>query len=163
HPNSPFAEQAIELGMISKQMSTGGPNYDGRKLAEARKMIDMALRSYPDLANKKADFINRQLYSITMQQATKDYDIAEFYRRTGHPCSAWFCYEVVRRRYPGTKYYDLAGERMQALRGKLDKSSGEEVPDPTAKYENRPMPDSHLAPGPTDVLPQPKPVPPEML
>jgi outer membrane protein assembly factor BamD (BamD/ComL family) len=163
HPNSPFVEQAIELSMISKQLSTGGPAYDGRKLAEARKMIDMALRNYPDLATKKADFINRQLFSITMQQAAKDYDIAEFYRRTGHPCSAWFCYEIVRRRYPGTKYADLAGERMQALRSKLEKSNGEEVPDPTARFENRPMPDSHLAPGPADTLPAPKPVPPEML
>jgi outer membrane protein assembly factor BamD (BamD/ComL family) len=119
HPNSPFASQALELAIISKQLSTGGALYDGRKVAEARKLVDTALRSYPEFANKKMDFLNRQLFSITMQQADKDYQIAEFYRRTGHPCSAYFCYEVVRRRYPGTKYFDLATQRQAELSSKL--------------------------------------------
>jgi outer membrane protein assembly factor BamD (BamD/ComL family) len=164
HPNSPFVEQALELSMISKQLSTGGPDYDGRKLTEARKMVDMALRSYPNLASKTSDFLNRQLYSITMQQAAKDYQIAEFYRRTGHPCSAWFCYEIVRRRYPGTKYFDLATERMQALRAKLEKS-GEpfsEAP-PSAKLDDRPMPGANLTPGQPEAMPPPRPIPPELL
>jgi outer membrane protein assembly factor BamD (BamD/ComL family) len=165
HPNSPFVEQAIELSTIAKQLSTGGAAYDGRKLAEARKMVDVALRNYPNLASKKADFLNRQLYSITMQQAEKDYQIAEFYRRTGHPCSAYFCYEIVRRRYPGTKYYDLASERMQSLRAKLEKSPGETVSEgsPSAKYENRPMPNSNLTPGQPELAPPPRPIPPELL
>jgi outer membrane protein assembly factor BamD (BamD/ComL family) len=124
HKNSPFVEQAIELAIISKQLSTGGSDYDGRQLAEARKMIDTALRNYPEFANKKGDFLTRQLFNITMQQAAKDYDIAEFYRRTGHPCSAYFCYEIVRRRYPGTKYFDQAAQRMQELRAKIEKTSG---------------------------------------
>jgi outer membrane protein assembly factor BamD (BamD/ComL family) len=121
HKNSPFAPQALELAIISKQLSTGGPDYDARKLAEARKLIDVALRSYPELAQRKEDFLERQIASITLQQAAKDYKTAEFYRRTGHPCSAYFCYQVVRMRYPGTKYYDLATQRMHDLRGKLEK------------------------------------------
>jgi outer membrane protein assembly factor BamD (BamD/ComL family) len=122
HKNSPFVEQAIELAIISKQLSTGGPEYDGRQVAEARKLVDTALRNYPEFAHSKSDFLSRQLYSITMQQAAKDYDIAEFYRRTGHPCSAYFCYEIVRRRYPGTEYFDRATRRMAELRVKLEKT-----------------------------------------
>jgi outer membrane protein assembly factor BamD (BamD/ComL family) len=121
HPNSPFVEQSIELAIISKQLCTGGPAYDGRKVAEARKLVDTALRAYPEMASKKLQFLDRQLFSITMQQAAKDYETAEFYRRTGHPCSAYFCYEIVRMRYKGTKYYDLATERMQQIRAKLEK------------------------------------------
>lgn len=49
-------------------------------------------------------------------QAEKDYQIAEFYRRTGHPASAYFHYELVRRRYPKTSYSDRATDQMQILR-----------------------------------------------
>jgi outer membrane protein assembly factor BamD (BamD/ComL family) len=142
HPNSPFAEQALELGIISKQLSTGGALYDGRKVAEARRLVDTALRNYPGLASKKAEFLNRQLYSITMQQAEKDFETAEFYSRRGHPCSAYFCYETVRRRYPGTKYFDMATERMQELRIKLEKSGAKtlpEVPKP-GELDTMPLP-----------------------
>jgi outer membrane protein assembly factor BamD (BamD/ComL family) len=134
HPNSPFASQALELAIISKQMSTGGAAYDGRKVAEARRLVDTALRNYPDLVSQKTDFLNRQLFSITMQEAEKDYQVAEFYERTKHPCSAYFCYEVARRRYPGTKYFDLATERMNVLRNKIEKQnkSAPGVPPPSA-------------------------------
>jgi outer membrane protein assembly factor BamD (BamD/ComL family) len=127
HKNSPLVEQALELAIISMQLSTGGPAYDGRQVAEARKLVDTALRSYPEFANKKNEFLNRQLFSITMQQAAKDYEIAEFYRRTGHPCSAYFYYEIVRRRYPGTKYCDLATQQMEELRVKLEKTQAEQA------------------------------------
>jgi len=128
HPNSPFVNDAIKKAIIAKQMSTGGSSYDGRKVAEARKMIDTAYRNYPELASKESEFLNRQLFSVTMQQAAKDYGIAEFYRRTNHPCSAYFYYEIVRRRYPGTKYFDMASEQMQALRSKLEKAKSEPLP-----------------------------------
>jgi outer membrane protein assembly factor BamD (BamD/ComL family) len=137
HKNSPLVEQALELAIISTQLSTGGPAYDGRGVAEARKLVDTALRSYPEFAHKKTDFLDRQLFSITMQQAAKDYDVAEFYRRTGHPCSAYFYYEIVRRRYPGTKYFDLATQQMQELRVKLEKTQAEQTAaaSPAEKHE----------------------------
>jgi outer membrane protein assembly factor BamD (BamD/ComL family) len=127
HRNSPLAPQALELAIVSKQLATGGPDYDGRKLVEARKLIDVALRNYPDLIRDKSAFLNRQLASISFQQAAKDFNTAEFYRRTGHPCSAYFCYEIVRRRYPGTKYYDMATQRMTELREKVEKEKGKEL------------------------------------
>jgi outer membrane protein assembly factor BamD (BamD/ComL family) len=153
HPNSPFIEQAIELAIISKTLSTGGAAYDGRKVAEARRLVDTALRNYPEFAHKKGEFLNRQLFSITMQQAEKDYEVAEFYRRTGHPCSAYFCYEIVRRRYPGTKYFDLATRGMEELRVKLEKSKEAEPPTPPPeKSESSSVPASG-SPNPPAQLP----------
>jgi outer membrane protein assembly factor BamD (BamD/ComL family) len=122
HPNSPLAPQALKMAIICKQLSTGGSDYDGRKTAEARQLIDNALRAYPELARKEHDFLMRQLYCINQQQADKDLKIAEFYRRTGHPGSAYFYYELVRRRYPGTTYFDKATQGMHELRGVLEKS-----------------------------------------
>jgi outer membrane protein assembly factor BamD (BamD/ComL family) len=128
HPNSRFAPQAVELAIISKHMSTGGSDYDGRKVAEARKLVDTALRSYPTLAAQKNAFLQRQLAGINLQQAEKDFKIAEFYRRTGHPGSAYFYYEIVRRRYPGTRFFDDATVRMQELRDHPEKNKDKAPP-----------------------------------
>jgi outer membrane protein assembly factor BamD (BamD/ComL family) len=149
HPNSPYVHQALELAIISKQLSTGGPAYDGRKVAEARRLVDTALRSYPDFANKKGEFLNHQLFSITMQQAAKDYEVAEFYRRTGHPCSAYFYYEIVRRRYPGTVYFNLAEHQIEKLRDKLEKTQQGQTPS-TGLFGGGSLPPAAVAnPGPS--------------
>ena len=123
HPESPLAPKAIELGIQCKHLSTGGSDYDGRKTAEARNMVQTALNSYPQLAHDKElrRFLEDQRASIDMQQAEKEFNMAEFYRRTGHPGSAYFYYELVRRRYPNTKYARLAEERWNSLRSKLEK------------------------------------------
>src|SRR5262249_8525827 len=96
HPESKLAPKAIEPAIYCKHMSTGGADYDGRKVAEARKLVQTALESYPELAREKRDFLMGQLKSINLQQAEKDYKMAEFYRRTGHPGPAYWYYELVR-------------------------------------------------------------------
>ena len=66
------------------------------------------------------EFLRRQLVSISQQNADKDWRIAEFYRRTEHPGAAFFYYEIVRRRYPGTKLSELAVERMEEVRAEAE-------------------------------------------
>lgn len=121
HKNSPLAPQAVELAIICKSLANGGPDYDGKKVAEARQLIDIALKAYPELAKNKNDFLMRSMFSINAQQATKDLHHAEFYERTGHPGSAYFMYEMVRRRYPGTKYATHADEQMARLKADMEK------------------------------------------
>ena len=145
HPNSPLAPKAVELAIISKHLSTGGSDYDGRKAAEARKLVDAALRNYPELANDKdkREFLERQLVGINLQQAAKDFDMAELWERTGHPGAAYFQYGVVKQRYPNTRYADEADKRMQELGPKLQKTGGEEP--------RTPAPDA--GPAPQGVVP----------
>lgn len=147
HPNSSYAPKALELAIIAKHMSTGGPDYDGRKCAEARELIRVAKTSYHEFADEKSAFMERQVAGITRQQAEKDFKIAEFYRRTGHPGAAYFYYEVVRRRYPGTPYFDQATERKLELERKMEKKqkrkgTSEELTTPEAQ------PHEELAPAP---------------
>jgi outer membrane protein assembly factor BamD (BamD/ComL family) len=148
HPNSPLAARAVDLAIVAKNRSTGGPSYDGRKAAEARRMVDAALRGYPELAqgDKGKELMNK-LAGITLQQAAKDYDMAEFWKRTGHPGSAYFQYAVVQQRYPNTKYADLAAQRMDELRGELEKK-GEPAP-------QLPPPGGRPAPGAADAPARP--------
>jgi outer membrane protein assembly factor BamD (BamD/ComL family) len=130
HPKSPFAAQAIELAIFSKQMATGGSDYDGRKLAEARQLVDAALRM-PEVDEKKKQAFVNQLRGINAQQAEKDFKQAEFYRRTGHPGPAYFYYEIVFRRYKGTEYAEQALARMREMRAELEKKGAEERHEPT--------------------------------
>ncbi len=119
YPKSSLAPAALELAIQSKINLVGGSDYDARKLVEARQMVDAALRSYPELRDKQ-DFLDRTLYSINEQQASKDFGIAEFYKRTDHPGAAYFYYELVRRRYPGTTWADKAMQRIEEIRGKIE-------------------------------------------
>jgi outer membrane protein assembly factor BamD (BamD/ComL family) len=116
YPNSPLAAKAIKQAIVCKQIATGGTVYDGRSIEKARELADTASRAYKDLDDA---WLNRQLVSIQLHQADRDFRIAEFYRRTGHPGSAYFYYELVRRRYPNTDYAPKATERMNDLRGRL--------------------------------------------
>jgi outer membrane protein assembly factor BamD (BamD/ComL family) len=139
HKNSPLAPQAIELDIIAKTLSTGGADYDGRKVSEARALIQTAMTAYPELAAKKEDFL-KKLVGIEAQQAQKDLNVAAFYERTKHLGSAWFYYKLVERRYPKTSYAQLAQKRMEEIRGELEK-------------EGKPMPDEGPQPAPSKQLP----------
>ena len=115
YPRSSLAPAAMELAIQSKIRQVGGPEYDGRKLTEARQMVDKAVRSFPEL-NEKKEFLERTLHSINEQQAQKDYNVAEFYNRTKHAGAAHFYYELVRLRYPGTEWEKKALDRLNEIR-----------------------------------------------
>lgn len=121
YPNGPLSADAIEGAIFAKHMSTGGPDYDNRKSAEAYNLIKVAQTSHPNLINEKGAMLDRQMVGIHLQAAQRDLNTAEFYRRTSHPGSAYFCYEIVRRRYPGTKQAEQAEARMIALKEEVEK------------------------------------------
>jgi outer membrane protein assembly factor BamD (BamD/ComL family) len=123
YPRSPLTPRALELAIQAKSQVNGGPDYDGRKIAEARALVDTALRSFPEFQRdpEKRDTLERTLMGINEQQAQKDYNVAEFYRRTKKPAPAYFYYEIVRRRYPGTDWADKATERMLEIRDTVEK------------------------------------------
>jgi outer membrane protein assembly factor BamD (BamD/ComL family) len=124
YPNSALAEKAIKQAIICKQLSTGGSCYDCRPVEESRKLIDTAARAYPQLISRDKDWISRQLVSVNLQQADRDFNIAEFYRRSGHPGSAYFYYELVIRRYPKTDYAEKAAALKNAVRDKVINEQG---------------------------------------
>jgi outer membrane protein assembly factor BamD (BamD/ComL family) len=155
-PNSELAPKATELAIIAKQLSTGGPEYDGRKCLEARQMIDMALRNYPTLAEKKGQFLERQVWAINQQEADRDFRVAEFYKRTGHPGAAYFYFELVRRRYPGTKYAKEAVVRMEEVRHGMEVVQAKaQVPAPLAATPKLPQWNRSST---VETAPQPRPV-----
>ena len=116
-----LAAKAIKQSIICKQVVNGGSAYDRRTLEQARKLVEQARRQYPELAQKEGDWLDRQLVNINHQQADGDFNTAEFYRRIGKPGSAYFYYELVRRRYPGTEYAKMSVVRMDLIRDQAEK------------------------------------------
>jgi TolA-binding protein len=119
HKDSPLWSEAVKLAVISKNNSTGGAVYDTQKAAEALQLVHHAEATVPDYVTdkEKAAWLTRQKMAIRMQLAEKDLETARYYERTNHLPSAYFYYELVTRRYPGTKYSDMAKDRLGHLEG----------------------------------------------
>jgi len=133
YDRSPLRDEALKLAIIAKNNSTGGPQYDGRDAAEAMRLINNAKATSPTLARENGKLLDEQALMVRYQQAEKDFETAEFYRRTGHPGSAWFYYELVQRRYAGIKpFADQAKARQAELRVELD-----EMKNPTTMSTTR--------------------------
>jgi outer membrane protein assembly factor BamD (BamD/ComL family) len=162
HPESPFVQNALSMAVIAKNMATGGADYDGRKAAEARKLVDTLLNQYRDkLDAKESEKLLSLKGTITYQQAEKDYNTAEFYRRTGKMAPAYFCYEIVRRRYSGSDFAAKAEKRMYEIRDQVDKEAGKNLPPIDApKGSAKPVP---VGPQPTPLAPLPPAQTPELL
>ncbi|HEY2786251.1 MAG TPA: tetratricopeptide repeat protein [Fimbriiglobus sp.] len=134
HKNSPLRPKAVELAIMAKNNSTGGPDYDGTKCAEAMQLVHTAEVSMPEFSGEeKSQYLLRQKMAIRMQQAESDFHTAEYYERTGHPGSAVYTYLIVQRRFPGTKYSDLAEIRI----GKLKEEAAKEKAAPTGNLLTR--------------------------
>lgn len=117
HKESPLRPQALAYAIQAKNNATGGSDYDGRKCAEALQLVYVAEASVPELTQDPAMAakLTRAKFAIRSQQAEKDFKTAEYYERTGHPGSAVFYYELVRRRYAATKYSSIAEDRKERL------------------------------------------------
>jgi outer membrane protein assembly factor BamD (BamD/ComL family) len=117
HKDSPLRPKAVEMAILAKNNATGGPDYDGQKCAEALQLVRQAEATMPEFSGEeKSQYLLRQKMAIRMQQAESEFRTAEYYERIGKPGSASYTYEMVRRRYPGTKYSDLAEKRIEKLK-----------------------------------------------
>jgi outer membrane protein assembly factor BamD (BamD/ComL family) len=121
HKDSPLYPQAVAYAIVAKNNATGGAEYDARKCAEALQLVHVAEASIPQLTQdpQMAERLTRAKFAIRYQQAEKDFRTAEYYERTGHPGSAVFYYELVRRRYAGTRYSDAAGDKKEHLLARM--------------------------------------------
>jgi TolA-binding protein len=133
YKDSPLRQEAAKYAVAAKNRSTGGAAYDGQKSAEALQLVHNLEATDPIYTQDKdkAAWLQRQKMAIRIQQAEKDFETAEFYRRKNYPSSAYFYYELTRRRYPGTKYSDLAVARLAEMeqikkQREADKAAGKQ-------------------------------------
>jgi len=137
HKESPLRPRAMTLAIQAKNNATGGAEYDLRKCAEALQLVHIAEASIPELTQdpQMAEKLTRARAAIRWQQAEKDFRTAEYYARTGHPGSAVFYYELVRRRYPGTPYAEQATQKKDQLIGLMQQGRPAPGIDPFARLQ----------------------------
>jgi TolA-binding protein len=165
YKDSPLRQEALKYAVIAKNNSTGGPVYDGQKTAEALSLVHHMEATDPRYVQDqdKSKWLTRQKMAIRIQQAQKDFEQAEYYERSGHPGSAYFYYDMVIRRYPGTKYSDQAKEKLIKLdaaknaKPKVSAPWWDQIMSKTGKknQEGPDDPSPHRRPNsrPTDALP----------
>jgi outer membrane protein assembly factor BamD (BamD/ComL family) len=158
YKDSPEAPKAIKQSVICKQLMTGGSVYDLRTVEKSKELLMMAQGAYPEFAQDQA-WVETQLKSMNIQQADRDFKIAEFYQRTGHPGSAYFYYELVCRRYPGTNYATQALQRKNELKGKADREQREQTGSPPS-VQGPANPQVQNPPVPPFATPPPRTLPP---
>ncbi len=157
YPNSKNAARAIKQSVICKQLCTCGTCYDLRTVEESRKLIHTAQTAYAEFGKDK-EWIGQQLVGINLQQADRDWRIAEFYRWTKHPGPAYFYYELVRRCYPNTEYAAKANDRIHELEqkhGPALRSAAPGASPPGAAPPGAALPGAALPGTPTAATPTP--------
>ena len=163
HGRSPLRDEALKLAIIAKSNSTGGPQYDAREMAEAMRLINGAKATSPTLSREQdGKFLDQQALMVRYQQAQKDFETAEMYRRMGRPGGAWFYYELVLRRYPGIQpFASQAAARQAELKGELEELKNPSVMSSTRRFVKEyvlghEMPSAKEGTLPT-MLPEPRP------
>lgn len=114
YPNSQWAPTVqFQKGMA--QLATHqGVAYDPTPLIDARKSFQEYIEKNP--TGDRTEEAKARLSEIDEKQAQKDFEVADFYRRTGHPESARVYFEMVLRRYPNTEWSRKAQTELEALR-----------------------------------------------
>ena len=135
YKDSPLRQEAARLAIDSKNRSTGGIHYDGQKSSEALQLVNNLEATEPAFRQngEKSEWITKQKLGIREGQAEKDFETAEYYRRTNRFGSAYFYYELVKRSYPGTRHSDLATSRIEEMKQvqaqrQADKAAGKTTP-----------------------------------
>lgn len=121
-PESPLRAEAVKYAIDAKNRVAGGPWYDGQKSNEALQQVHAMEASQPEYRSDpaKVEWLTKQKMTIREGQAERDFESAEYYRRTNKFGSAYFCYELVKRRYPGTRWSDLAAKRVDEMKAIQD-------------------------------------------
>jgi len=82
------------------------PHYDASRLTTAKTYYQKFLLLYPEEA--KENEVPRKIKEIDEQMAFKQYQIAQYYRRTGEPRAAHLYFDMVVQNWPGTEAATLA-------------------------------------------------------
>lgn len=113
YPQSEHQKQAHLLGLQSYLNSYQGPQYDPTALKKADVLVDSTMRNLGHQVAEERARLHQAKEAIRAQQAEREYDLGEYYFRLGYNRAARQHYANVLRDFPGTKFADLAQQRME--------------------------------------------------
>jgi outer membrane assembly lipoprotein YfiO len=126
-PKSPRAVHAELRAAEAFHKAYRGPLYDETPLIEAEHRYQAFANNHPDKAREvKVEEILQEIHS---QRAGKQYEVGQFYLRTGDPDAAKHYFELVASQFSDTKWAGRALGKLAALgqgASESEKSSGQE-------------------------------------
>jgi outer membrane protein assembly factor BamD (BamD/ComL family) len=120
YPRSEHQYLAHLLGLQCELNRYQGPQYDGRPLESAEKLIDQLVTQFPDQVGPERERILEQKKYVVMQKALRDYSMAEYYEQRGHNLAARQYYQGVINEFPGTPMASESNTRLASLEGLPD-------------------------------------------
>lgn len=114
YPNSQWTP-TVQFQKAQAQLSSHqGVAYDGTPLANAKKSFQDYIEKNPN--GDRTEEAKARLAEIDDKQAQKDFEVADYYRRTGHMDSARLYFEMVIRRYPSSSWAGKAQGELERLK-----------------------------------------------
>ena len=124
YPKSEHQAAAHLLGLRSKLRKYAGPQYNGKPLEEAEKLIDQMLIQFPDKLAGERENLLRARQTIREAIAERDWDRAEFYAKKGQYRSSRYYDELILREHPQSRYAQLAAQQLEETADEpLDRSN----------------------------------------
>jgi outer membrane protein assembly factor BamD (BamD/ComL family) len=118
YPQSEFVQAAYVLGAHASLKSYLGANYDGKQLAEAKKLTDSAKRMYPDIPQRAK--LDGDLKKISAELIEREWKRVEYYLRRREKESAAIYCEYIIESYPDSPQATKAREVMLSLGPQYD-------------------------------------------
>lgn len=122
-PTSQTAQTALLAMARSLHSSYKGYKYNSTNLESAKSYYNDFITRYPQQA-KELELI-QQIHLIEEQKAYKQYEVADFYERSGHTQSAALYYQAVIDQWPKSAAAQLAKSQLRQIQtGQNDQKRG---------------------------------------
>jgi len=117
-PTSEHQFTAHYLGVVTKMKVYQGPEYDGKPLEDAEKLLTRIKRQFPDKTQENMKVIEKLDFDIRAAKAERLWHKAAFYDRRREYQGAYHYYAQVVKEFPSSNMADAAKERIAEIKGR---------------------------------------------
>ncbi|QDU77014.1 Outer membrane protein assembly factor BamD [Bremerella volcania] len=117
-PTSEHQFTAHYLGVVTKLKVYQGPEYDGKPLEEAEKLLTRIKRQFPDKTQENMKVIEKLDFDIRAAQAERLWQKAAFYDGRREYQGAYHYYSQVIEKFPTSNMAEAAKKRIDEIKGR---------------------------------------------
>ena len=114
-PQSEHQFHAHYRGVVAKLETYRGPDYDGKVLDEAEKLLTKIRKQFPREASKHREDLQRAAGIIRYEKAKRDWALGSYYDRRGYNRAARMYYKEIVRQYGDTPFATQARQQLVEL------------------------------------------------
>jgi outer membrane protein assembly factor BamD (BamD/ComL family) len=120
-PNSDHQFWAHLFGLKCKQQLYRGADYDGSVLSDSELLIQQMVRVFPEESRKYQDRLQNDLKNVRLQQAERDFALAQYFDDRKEFGAARFYYDLVRQHYRDTNLALESESRLAQIEGEPER------------------------------------------